>query len=636
MIRDKAIIIIAVSKYNGGYRDLPGAITSARRIREWAEQKDEDCNYKVLYLADDVYEKIDIQLVRKEVTDFIANNFIDRLVVYFSGHGICRGLRSQFWLLTDAAKDDREGIEIEGFRRRLLQSNIGKFNDKAPGQLCIIGDACRNASTESIEFSGDKILTSTSKSRRKKSIQLDKFFSTRIGDYSFQINGDDDQSSYCLFSQVLIDGLSGRVEDAIEREYHQFKPVVTNHKLQQYLEQEVRIRANEIQEEMEPDIITGIHPPFNFYRMIKGTPSNLIASPQAGQIDTATTMSTTKNDVQIKENQESFKRAFKERTKSISEITRADNSFNYFNPNITNRETIFSAVVDFIPTSVAVPRDVQVKLFNEGEYYKLVTANHKDLPILIRQDEKWILIPHYPNILTVIFDDFPGDILFFKPGVNFFLPDAKDEYWHDLWDTHLSDFFNIFGSVPLRAADAQKFADKIRIGKEIFPHQSVTAGYLYEFSGDYDNIARTAHYMVNNTDTVPFDLALLCADKIWWKKENHRLTAYANLPPVDRLEVTYNNDNRPYYTRTEFKAHHDVKLWGIAPIFSEGWSFMQTELYLDIPEEIRQIGDNISGRSATNLTEEGLEMFLEAFDYRIITAETADYEVFLEIEADNV
>jgi hypothetical protein len=98
MLEDKAMIIIAVSKYSGAYDNLPGTITSARRLREWAEQTDEDCNYKVLYLADDVFEKIDVQLVREKVREFVENNFIDRLVVYFAGHGLVRSAGEQFCL----------------------------------------------------------------------------------------------------------------------------------------------------------------------------------------------------------------------------------------------------------------------------------------------------------------------------------------------------------------------------------------------------------------------------------------------------------------------------------------------------------------------------------------------------------
>jgi len=117
---------------------------------------------------------------------------------------------------------------------------------------------------------------------------------------------------------------------------------------------------------------------------------------------------------------------------------------------------------------------------------------------------------------------------------------------------------------------------------------------------------------------VPFDLALLCADKIWWSKENGRLVAFADLPAVEPSQTTDDDEYRPYYARREFKELKNVRLWGIAPIFRQGWSFMQTELYLDIPEEIRLIGENMSGRSAASLTDKGLRMFLEAFDYRVV------------------
>lgn len=246
----------------------------------------------------------------------------------------------------------------------------------------------------------------------------------------------------------------------------------------------------------------------------------------------------------------------------------------------------------------------------EGTLYQIEAINCYDAFILIHQDEQWILIPNYPNVVTVVSRNLPGDILFFKTG--------RYSEQNELWDTYLSDFSNLVGSVPLRAADAQKFADKIRVGKEKYPHQAVTAGYLYEFSNDYDNIARTAHYMARNTYLVPFDLALLCADKIWWSRENSRLVAFADLPAVQPSQTTDNDEYRPYYTRSEFEERKNVRLWGIAPIFRQGWSFMQTELYLDIPDEIMLIGENMSGRSAASLTEKGLEMFLKAFDYRVV------------------
>ncbi|MGD1702231.1 hypothetical protein [Dapis sp. BLCC M229] len=613
MLKDKAMIIIAVSKYAGAYDNLPGAITSARRLHEWAQQPSEDCHYNVLYLADDVYPKIDVQLVGEKVHDFVNNNFIDRLVVYFAGHGIVRSAGDQFWLLTDAENDEQQGINVEAFKRGLLKCNIG--NDNFAGQLCIIGDACRNTGRNAIDFYGSPILSSRARMNRR--IQLDRFLSTSLGDYSFQINQTDSQSAYCLFSEMMLSALHGEVKEAIETQ-GEFRPAVTNHKLADYLEKEVRNCAAEIEERMEPDIITGIRPPYNFYKRV-----GITLDPPAVVWQSAIQMAIrdSRNE-ELTELQERRKQTILQLKDRIAEniLPRIVRFNRRLNPDIPN----FSTISDFRPKYVAIPKSGVVEVFQEETFYQIGAINCYDYPILILQDQQWIIVPNYPNVATIISHNLPGDILFLKTGDYIYLryrhrERHREEY--ELWDTYLSDFSNLVGSVPLRAADAQKFADRIRVGKEEYPHQAVTAGYLYEFSNDYDNIARTAHYMAYD-GVVPFDLALLCADKIWWSKEKGRLVAFADLPAVEPLQTSDKEEYRPYYARRGFKKRKNVRLWGIAPIFSQGWSFMQTELYLKIPEHIRRIGENITGRSATSLTQKGLEMFLKAFDYQVIQTDT--------------
>ncbi len=279
------------------------------------------------------------------------------------------------------------------------------------------------------------------------------------------------------------------------------------------------------------------------------------------------------------------------------------------NPNVSN----FSTISDFKPKSVAIPKSGAVEVFQAKTFYEIEAINFYNYPILIPQGKHWIIVHNYPNVAAIISHNLPGDIFFLKIRMD--LSSNRQEY--ELWDTYLSDFSNFVGSVPLRAADAQKIADGIGMGEEKYPHQAVMAGYLYEFSNDYDNIARIAHYMADS-EVLPFDLALLCAERISWGEENSRFVAFADLPAVEPLPTTDNKKYRPYYARRKFEERKNVRLWGIVPIFSQGWNFMQTELYLEIPEHIRRIGENITGRSATSLTQKGLEMFLEAFDYQVI------------------
>jgi hypothetical protein len=81
--------------------------------------------------------------------------------------------------------------------------------------------------------------------------------------------------------------LRGEVTESIETEFHPFQPVVTNHKLAEYLEEEVRSRAAAIGENMEPDLDTGIHPPYNFYKRLKEPIPDVIASSQDWQLAAA-------------------------------------------------------------------------------------------------------------------------------------------------------------------------------------------------------------------------------------------------------------------------------------------------------------------------------------------------------------
>lgn len=143
------------------------------------------------------------------------------------------------------------------------------------------------------------------------------------------------------------------------------------------------------------------------------------------------------------------------------------------------------------------------------------------------------------------------------------------------------------------------------------------AGYLYEFANDYNNIRRTAHYMKENINIVPFDLALLCAEEIVWKKiKKNRVVAFANIPSVPKERTS--NTSLPQWTCQGFSAKQNVKLWGIAPIYSQGWTFLKTEKHLNLPNNIQEICTEVGGRSASNLTEKGIEVFLEIFNYKII------------------
>ena len=89
------MIIIAVSRYKGAaYKDLPGTVVSAQRLQKWAMHPSADRNYQVVYLGDDEFPEITTALVTEKVNQLIDTTNINRLVVYFAGHGIEYGLQN--------------------------------------------------------------------------------------------------------------------------------------------------------------------------------------------------------------------------------------------------------------------------------------------------------------------------------------------------------------------------------------------------------------------------------------------------------------------------------------------------------------------------------------------------------------
>lgn len=99
-----------------------------------------------------------------------------------------------------------------------------------------------------------------------------------------------------------------------------------------------------------------------------------------------------------------------------------------------------------------------------------------------------------------------------------------------------------------------------------------------------------------------------------------------DLPSVqeDRF-YNSNQQPRPYYARSGFAAKKSVYALGVVPIYSQGWSFLSTEPYLNAPEELLAVGKHIAGRSASNMSAEGFEIFVKFFGYKKIEGEVSRF-----------
>ncbi len=593
------MIIIAVSEYTLPYPSLPGTLTSAERLAKWARQKGPGRNYNVLEITDADRIPVTVARIKDEISTLLKTEIIDRLVVYFAGHGLVRSAADQFWLLTNAAEDRSEGIALSAFINGLKHYGIGALNSNLPkGQLCIIADACRNTHFNAINFSGDPILTGGGIA---KELEIDFLMATTLGHFAFQQNAIDGGKPYCLFSDTLCDALEGTVSEVIEKNYHPFSPIISNHLLARYLDDEVPKRANQFNEDMQPDTATGLRMNHNYYDILsqEEIPFEYAAKPNQ-HVKVGHGRRLPPDEAKLK-----FQPDRAQTSSFQTLLDRAD----YLLDRMSSTERFMSSVVCEGNEEIAFPPNINREEFlRDGRVwlYRPFLAFEGHLPLFVRQEAGWTLVPILPFTRTVLQEDAPGDILLKQ---NSFSKVGN-------WDTSLSSMVANSHLKPSRLADAIRIADEIRSLKEMRPNNANIAGYLYDMAGDRDNAIRTAHYM-HKVDYVSLDLALIAAATLNWEEANNGTWQIrATLAAVESDQTK--SKNRPAYANSSFERKENVILGSVLPIFRQGWQMMEWAHHnSNMPAILRELAPQTQGYSAVVLPDEAMQKLAEAFHYRI-------------------
>lgn len=240
-VKDRLFVSIAVSKPLGGLDELPGAITAAERMEEWALMH----GYKTLLVNDVRCKEITTELLREKISEAIneitEQVALKRLVIYFAGHGFAQGIGDQYWVLTNWQKRPTEAISVVALQRMLEYYG--------PKQVAIIGDACQEFSNSFIDVRGSAVLDRPDETPRR--YELDQFFAVDVGKSAFMIRAKGYEKAFCLFTEVLLGALNGDANDSYCETIGNNK-VVTSQSLASYLDNTVSRKAAEYGLRMEP------------------------------------------------------------------------------------------------------------------------------------------------------------------------------------------------------------------------------------------------------------------------------------------------------------------------------------------------------------------------------------------------
>lgn len=228
-----------------GFRSLPGAVAGAAEFKVWAKAQGFD-----VILFDDTEGPVVADGPKTVIADAVQDGNVDRLFLFFAGHGIGKGQWEDCWLLSHAMSNSDAAIDLARSLRMAHTCGIR--------HIAVFADACRTAPTGKLKDIQGQTLFPPREQSAGQGAEVDRFYSTKSGDTSFELQptGDDDRlPAYGVYTRCLIAALSGNEPAALtEVEGGRERFAVQSRELAAHLEEAVPEAVREIVERrQEPD-----------------------------------------------------------------------------------------------------------------------------------------------------------------------------------------------------------------------------------------------------------------------------------------------------------------------------------------------------------------------------------------------
>lgn len=583
---------------------LPGAWNAAEGLGLWAQSQ----GYKTLVFTDEPQDgrpnPVTAERLRSEINLWVTDSNIEkeRLIIAFAGHGAADGLQD-LWLLNGWYRGPEEAISVSRLQTRLETWGFR--------QICIIKDACRTAIKNSPDIGGTCLI---SLGDAQTLSEFDILESTRAGRSAYMVIEQRTSKPYCLFSQVLIDALNGRLKGSVDAT----RMAVSTHTLRQTVPSFVREAANRFGKQQDVRITPGFIAPHDIYTELSRVDTSeppVAFAPWPDDKPRLRRTASPKPAVARKPraNPPGNEIARSAPDRSIGRAMRDDLvrwEMETGGPPVPVPPTpaaLFRAslIGGFTPPEDRSTLRTAVEVFG-GQIVSVVLPDGRDN--LGRSAQGEIELPDRPSSLALKL----ASGLWIGASVlpNFTLKIALDQRGASSLIYRPTDWAE--PRVAIETADAiadlqagglseqvmRDIATWVRQGKRADPVRSVIAAAFYARLGDLDNIRRTAWYVHQYGQAIPPDLALLGRFTI--KRKDDQLIAFVPATPQRtpeagaELEVAYATHATPAVK---------VRLAGIAPWLRQSWEMFEV----------------VPGKRAAQMA--GLEPFLTRALFTTLTAE---------------
>lgn len=205
----KVALAIGVSQ-SGNLTFLPAARIGAEEFARWAELQ----GFEVVRLIDGNSEEITAGRIYDALDEVLRARDVERLFVFFAGHGNSKGLDVDYWLLSPGARNSNEHVNVAASIRNARRSGVP--------HIAIFSDACRTMAGKAQQGLEGSVVFPQGTSTTP--IQLDQFYAAQAGHAAQEVVNDPDavvddeslEAAFGVFTRVLMDVLGGQDPDAIQ------------------------------------------------------------------------------------------------------------------------------------------------------------------------------------------------------------------------------------------------------------------------------------------------------------------------------------------------------------------------------------------------------------------------------------
>ncbi|MEU5762239.1 caspase family protein [Nocardia sp. NPDC047648] len=198
----RAAVCIGVDRV-AGLQPLRAAAAGATAVADWA--RSQGCD--VTLLTDGAGSSVSRRDVFESVRAVVEQRIYDQLIVYFAGHGLLMSPGAEVWLLSDAASDSTEAVNM------LLTAEHARL--AGIPHVVLISDACRTY-VSGPPFYG---LTGASvfplPAHEVGVAELDIYFGTAPGNPAYEVRSAS-RPGYGIFTHCLLDVLGAPPRDIVE------------------------------------------------------------------------------------------------------------------------------------------------------------------------------------------------------------------------------------------------------------------------------------------------------------------------------------------------------------------------------------------------------------------------------------